>query len=49
MTKEEVDAMVKTRINEKAQADANGVTAKMDELISLLKGFGGENVVVRTV
>ena len=49
LTKEEVDAMVKTRINEKAQADANGVTAKMDELISLLKGFGGENVVVRTV
>ena len=49
LTKEQVDAMVKTRINEKAQADANGMNAKLDELISLLKGFGGENVVVRTI
>lgn len=49
LTKEEIDAMVKTRINEKAQADANGVSAKLDELISLLKGFSGENVVVKTI
>ena len=49
LTKEQVDAMVKTRINEKAQADANGMNAKLDELISLLKGFGGDTVVVRTL
>jgi hypothetical protein len=41
--------MVKTRINEKAQDDANGMNAKLDELISLLKGFGGDTVVVKTI
>lgn len=49
LTKEEVNKIVSTRMNDKALADANGVSAKLDELISLLKGFGGEQVVVRTI
>lgn len=49
LTAEEVDKIVASRMNEKAKADANGVASKLDELISLLKGYGSENVIVQTV
>lgn len=49
LTKEEVDSIVKTRLNERAKMDANGTISKLDELISLLKGYSGENVVVQTI
>jgi hypothetical protein len=31
---------VASRMNEKAKADANGIAAKLDELISMFKGYG---------
>ena len=46
---EPIFSKTKARINERVKTDANGVAAKMDELISLLKGFGGSNVVVKTI
>ena len=46
MSKTEIDKAVSDRLNEKANADANGLTAKLDELISLLKGGTGERVIV---
>lgn len=49
LSKEDVDLIVRSRLNERAKADANGVAAKIDELMSLLKGFGGSNVVVKTI
>ena len=49
LTAEEVDKIVTARMNEKAKADANSVTSKIDELISLLKGYGGEHVVMQTI
>lgn len=49
LSKEEVDNIVKTRLNEKAKADANSTISKLDELISLLKGYSGDNVIVKTL
>jgi cytochrome c556 len=49
LTKEEVETIVKTRLNEKAKSDANSTMSKLDELISLLKGYSGDNVIVKTV
>ena len=49
LSKDEVDNIVKTRLNERAKMDANGTIAKLDELLSLLKGYSGENVIVQTV
>lgn len=49
LTAEEIDKVVATRMHEKAKADANSMSAKLDELMSLLKGFGGERVIVQTV
>jgi hypothetical protein len=49
LTAEEVDRIVASRMNEKAKADANGLASKIDELISLFKGYGGEHAVVQTI
>lgn len=49
LSKEEVDNIVKTRLNERAKADANSTISKLDELISLLKGYSGDNVIVKTL
>ena len=49
ITPEEVKKVVDSRMSEKAKQDATGMISKLDELISLLKGYGGENVVVQTV
>ena len=49
LSKSDVDAIVTSRLNEKAKNEANGMSAKLDELISLLKGMSGENVVVKTL
>ena len=48
MSKEDLDKAVQNRLNEKAKADAHGVEAKLDDLISLLKGFNGQ-VKVKTI
>ena len=49
MTPEQVTSMVDQRMAEKAKSESTGVAAKLDELISLLKGYGSENVVVQTI
>ena len=49
LTTDEVDKIVTSRMNEKAKADANSVASKIDELISLFKGYGGEHAVVQTI
>ena len=49
ITPEEVKKVVDSRMSEKAKQDATGMISKLDELISLLKGYGGENVIVQTV
>ena len=49
MTPEEVKKVVDSRMSERAKADANGMLSKLDELMSLLKGYGSENVVVQTL
>lgn len=49
LSKSDVDAIVNTRLNEKAIAEANGLPAKLDELISLLKGMSGETIIVKTI
>lgn len=49
MTPEEVTSMVDQRMAEKAKSESTGVAAKLDELISLLKGYGSENVIVQTI
>jgi hypothetical protein len=36
-------------MNEKAKADANGLASKIDELLSLFKGYGGEHAIVQTI
>lgn len=46
---EEIAEEVAARMNEKAKADANGLTAKIDELISLFKGYSGEHAIVQTI
>lgn len=49
MTVDEVNKIVTNRMNERARSDANSVASKLDELIGLLKGYSGENVIVKTV
>ena len=49
LSRSDVDAIVAARLNERARTEANGMSAKLDELISLLKGMSGENVIVKTV
>lgn len=48
LTKKDVDSIVKQRMTAHSKRESNGVVAKLDELISLLKGNGG-TVEVRTV
>lgn len=47
LSKQQVESLVDARLNDKAKADANSMSAKLDDLISLLKGMTGENVVVK--
>lgn len=49
MKREDVDKLVQARMKEHATAEANSTASKIDELISLLKGFSGEHVVVQTI
>ena len=49
MSKEEVDKLVEARFNERAKTDANGIAAKLDELISMFKGMSSDVAVVKTV
>jgi hypothetical protein len=49
LSQADVDAIVTARLNEKATTEANGITAKLDELMTLLKGFSGDRVIVQTV
>lgn len=49
MDKKQVEQLVQTRLKEHANSAANSTAAKIDELISLLKGYSGEHVVVQTV
>lgn len=49
MTKKEVDTIVQQRMKDYSKTEATGVTAKLDQLIDLLKGYSGENVMVKTV
>jgi hypothetical protein len=46
---EEIAEEVAIRMNEKAKADANGLASKIDELLSLFKGYGGEHAIVQTI
>lgn len=47
LSQADVDAIVAARLNEKANSEANSMSSKLDELISLLKGMSGETVVVK--
>jgi hypothetical protein len=49
MTKKEVDNIVQQRMKDYSKTEATGVVAKLDQLIDLLKGYSGENVMVKTV
>lgn len=49
MTAEEVSRIVDSRMKEHASTTANSTVAKIDELLSLLRGFSGEHVVVQTI
>jgi hypothetical protein len=49
LSKNDVETIVNSRLAEKARSDANSVIAKLDEMMSLLKGFSGENIIVKTV
>lgn len=49
LSRSDVDAIVATRLNERARNEANGMSAKLDELISLLKGMSGETAVVKMI
>jgi hypothetical protein len=49
MTPEQIKKVVDNRIAEKSKADANGIGAKLDELMALLRGFGSDNVIVKTL
>ena len=49
MTKEEVEKVVESRMSEKARSDANGIVAKLDELISMFKGSGGKLATVKAI
>lgn len=49
ISEKEAEIKAVERMNEKAQADSNGIAAKLDELIALFKGMGADTAVVRTV
>lgn len=49
MDKKQVEQLVQTRLKEHATSAANSTASKIDELISLLKGYSGEHVVVQTI
>lgn len=49
ISEKEAERKAVERINEKIQADSNGIAAKLDELIALFKGMGADTAVVRTV
>lgn len=49
MDKKQVEQLVQTRLREHANSAANSTASKIDELISLLKGYSGEHIVVQTV
>ena len=46
VTEKEAENEAKKRINERSIADANGIAAKLDELISILKGQNGQGAYV---
>ena len=48
LTMAEAEKLVNTRISERAAADANGMIAKLDEVLALLRGYSG-NVIVKTI
>jgi hypothetical protein len=47
--KDYIEKLLDKRMAEKAQQEANSTTAKLDELITLLKGFGPQVAVVKTL
>lgn len=49
MNKKQVEQLVQTRLKEHANSAANSTASKIDELISLLKGYSGDHVVVQTL
>lgn len=49
LDEETINRLVNERLNERAKADANGIEAKLDALITLLKGQGANRVVVHTI
>lgn len=49
MDKKQVEQLVQTRLKEHANSAANSTASKIDELISLLKGYSGDHVVVQTI
>ena len=49
MNKQQVDQLVQRRLKEYSKNESNGVVAKMDQLINLLKGYSGDKVKVQTV
>lgn len=49
MDKKQVEQLVQTRLKEHANSAANSTASKIDELISLLKGYSGEHIVVQTI
>jgi hypothetical protein len=49
MDKKQVEQLVQARLREHANSAANSTASKIDELISLLKGYSGEHVIVQTV
>ena len=49
MDKKQVEQLVQARLREHANSAANSTASKIDELISLLKGYSGDHVIVQTV
>lgn len=49
MDKKQVEQLVQARLKEHATSAANSTASKIDELISLLKGYSGDHVVVQTI
>lgn len=49
MDKKQVEQLVQARLREHANSAANSTASKIDELISLLKGYSGDHVIVQTI
>ena len=49
MDKKQVEQLVQARLREHANSAANSTASKIDELISMLKGYSGDHVVVQTI